>query len=71
MLLESHGAVVGPGGQSVFGDYLAFHYYDASNEEIPYFPTLGIQRLDWVDGWPVADQRSSCRRCRSSPRPRP
>lgn len=57
ILLEEHGAVVGPGGQSVFGDYLAFHYYDASNEEIPYFPTLGIQRLDWVDGWPVADQR--------------
>lgn len=57
ILLEDHGAVVGPGGQSVFGDYLAFHYYDASNEEIPYFPTLGIQRLDWVDGWPVTDQR--------------
>lgn len=57
ILLEEHGAVVGPGGQSVFGDYLAFHYYDASNEEIPYFPTLGVQRLDWVDGWPVADQR--------------
>lgn len=57
ILLEEHGAVVGPGGQSVFGDYLAFHYYDASNEEIPYFPTLGIQRLDWVDGWPVTDQR--------------
>lgn len=57
ILLEEHGAVVGPGGQSVFGDYLAFHYYDASNTEIPYFPTLGIQRLDWVDGWPVTDQR--------------
>ncbi|RZK91767.1 MAG: hypothetical protein EOO62_34045 [Hymenobacter sp.] len=29
--------MTGPGGQSVFGDYLAFHYYDASNELAPYF----------------------------------
>ena len=57
IVLDRHGAIVGPGGQSVFGDYLAFHYYDASNEAIPYFPTLGIQKLSWVDGWPVADQR--------------
>ncbi|GAB3175070.1 hypothetical protein GCM10027059_48260 [Myceligenerans halotolerans] len=55
ILLDAHGAVVGPGGQSVYDDVLAFHYYDASNEEIPYFPTLGLQRLDWVDGWPVVD----------------
>lgn len=67
ILLEEHGAVVGPGGQSVFGDYLAFHYYDASNEEIPYFPTLGIQRLDWVDGWPVADQRVELPRVAAGP----
>jgi arabinan endo-1,5-alpha-L-arabinosidase len=56
IVLDAHGAVVGPGGQSVFGDYLAFHYYDASNTAIPYFPTLGLQKLTWVDGWPVADQ---------------
>lgn len=56
ILLDKHGAIVGPGGQSVFGDYLAFHYYDASNAAIPYFPTLGIQKLAWVDGWPVTDQ---------------
>ncbi|RPF19670.1 glycoside hydrolase family 43 protein [Myceligenerans xiligouense] len=55
ILLDAHGAIVGPGGQSVDDDVLAFHYYDASNEEIPYFPTLGLQRLDWVDGWPVVD----------------
>ncbi len=54
-LLDTHGAVVGPGGQSVFDDVLAFHYYDASNEALPYFPTLGLQRLAWVDGWPVVD----------------
>ncbi len=56
IVLDRHGAVVGPGGQSVFGDYLAFHYYDASNTTAPHIPTLGLQRLDWVDGWPVADQ---------------
>lgn len=56
ILLDRAGAMVGPGGQSVFGDYLAFHYYDASNTAIPYFPTLGIQKLDWVNGWPVTNQ---------------
>lgn len=56
ILLDKHGAIVGPGGQSVAGDYLAFHYYDASNAAVPYFPTLGIQKLAWVDGWPVTDQ---------------
>ncbi|WP_251153419.1 glycoside hydrolase family 43 protein [Cellulosimicrobium sp. Marseille-Q4280] len=54
-LLDTHGAVVGPGGQSVFDDVLAFHYYDASNAQFPYLPTLGLQRLAWVDGWPVVD----------------
>jgi arabinan endo-1,5-alpha-L-arabinosidase len=56
VVLDSHGAITGPGGQSVFGDYLAFHYYDGSNQDIPYFPTLGLQKIDWVDGWPTFDQ---------------
>jgi arabinan endo-1,5-alpha-L-arabinosidase len=56
VVLDSHGAITGPGGQSVFGDYLAFHYYDASNEAVPYFPTLGLQKIDWVDGWPEFNQ---------------
>ena len=56
VVLDAHGAITGPGGQSVFGDYLAFHYYDGSNQDIPYFPTLGIQKIDWVDGWPVFNQ---------------
>lgn len=56
ILLADHGAIVGPGGQSLFGDVLAFHYYDAANEALPGYPTLGLQRLDWTaDGWPVAD----------------
>ncbi|WP_125777884.1 glycoside hydrolase family 43 protein [Antribacter gilvus] len=56
VILEAHGAMVGPGGQSVHDDVLAFHYYDALNEEIPFFPTLGLHRLGWEDGWPVVDQ---------------
>ncbi|SKC50466.1 glycoside hydrolase family 43 protein [Krasilnikoviella flava] len=56
VLLSSHGAVVGPGGQSVSDGVLAFHFYDGANAEIPGFPTLGLQRLDWEDGWPVVDQ---------------
>jgi len=53
VVLSSHGAIVGPGGQSVFGDYLAFHYYDASNKANPYYATLGIQKIKWVYGWPT------------------
>ncbi|MBB2923573.1 glycoside hydrolase family 43 protein [Cellulomonas cellasea] len=56
VVLDAHGAIVGPGGQSVADGYLAFHYYDASNEQIPFFPTLGIQKIAWVDGWPTFDQ---------------
>jgi arabinan endo-1,5-alpha-L-arabinosidase len=56
VVLDSHGAITGPGGQSVFGDYMAFHYYDGSNQDVPYFPTLGVQKIDWVDGWPTFDE---------------
>ena len=52
ILLETDGDVVGPGGQSVWGDTLAFHYYDAANAAAPYVPTLGLRTLLWVDGWP-------------------
>lgn len=52
VLLTSEGDRVGPGGQSVSGDMLAFHYYDAAADGIP---TLGILPLVWQDGWPRAD----------------
>lgn len=53
VLLAGQGERVGPGGQSVSGDYLAFHYYDGTDAADPYVPTLGIQHLGWVDGWPT------------------
>jgi arabinan endo-1,5-alpha-L-arabinosidase len=56
VLMESHGAMNGLGGQSVFGDYLAFHYYDRNNAAAPYIPTLGLQKMGWEDGWPTVDQ---------------
>ncbi|HEY9357270.1 MAG TPA: glycoside hydrolase family 43 protein, partial [Arthrobacter sp.] len=68
VVLDSHGAITGPGGQSVFGDYLAFHYYDGSNEEIPYFPTLGVQKINWVDGWPEFDQTVELPAVRNQPK---
>jgi arabinan endo-1,5-alpha-L-arabinosidase len=69
VVLDSHGAVTGPGGQSVFGDYLAFHYYDGSNQDIPYFPTLGLQKINWVDGWPAFDQTVELPEIRKQPKP--
>ena len=52
VLLETREDHVGPGGQSVFGDTLAYHYYDGANEASPYLPTLGLETISWVDGWP-------------------
>ncbi|GAB3674653.1 arabinan endo-1,5-alpha-L-arabinosidase [Streptomyces sparsus] len=54
-VLESHGRVVGPGGQSVMpdsdGDLLVYHYYDG--QDGGRFK-LGVNLLSWQGGWPVA-----------------
>lgn len=50
VVLTSEGSHVGPGGQSVSGDTLAFHWYDADADGIP---TLGLLPLTWRDGWPA------------------
>jgi arabinan endo-1,5-alpha-L-arabinosidase len=52
VLLTSDGSMIGPGGQSYDGGYLAFHYYDGAAHGAP---TLAIRQLAWTDdGWPVA-----------------
>ena len=52
-LLGTVGPMVGPGGQSVSRDHLAFHYYD---EALGGEFQLAIRRLAWTeDGWPVAE----------------
>jgi arabinan endo-1,5-alpha-L-arabinosidase len=50
-LLASDGGRVGPGGQSVSGTTLAFHYYA---EELDGAFRLGLAELEWTDGWPAA-----------------
>ncbi len=54
-VLESHGNVIGPGGQSIMpdadGDLLVYHYYDGADNGTP---KLGINLLNWSSGWPVA-----------------
>ncbi|EJD00720.1 glycoside hydrolase family 43 protein [Fomitiporia mediterranea MF3/22] len=51
LVLETHDAIVGPGGQDLLtdvdGPILVYHYYTAAG------PLLGINRLDFSSGWPV------------------
>lgn len=51
LLLETDGDRIGPGGQSVSGTHMAYHYYDSSlGGEFQ----LAIRELGWSeDGWPV------------------
>ncbi|WP_198961453.1 arabinan endo-1,5-alpha-L-arabinosidase [Pseudonocardia sp. MH-G8] len=50
-LLEAAGNRVGPGGQSVSEEIIAYHYYDASADGAP---RLALQPVVWGDdGWPV------------------
>ncbi|MFD7815536.1 arabinan endo-1,5-alpha-L-arabinosidase [Streptomyces sp. NPDC059785] len=54
-VLESHGSIIGPGGQSIMndvdGDLIVYHYYDGNDNGTP---KLGINLLNWSTGWPVA-----------------
>jgi arabinan endo-1,5-alpha-L-arabinosidase len=49
-LLESSGDRIGPGGESVSGGVIAYHYYDGTADGAP---KLGLRSLTWADdGWP-------------------
>lgn len=51
-VLETTGTMIGPGGQSVANDHLAFHFYD---QDLGGQFQLGLRKLTWTqDGWPVA-----------------
>ncbi|WP_217240523.1 arabinan endo-1,5-alpha-L-arabinosidase [Streptomyces sp. AC555_RSS877] len=54
-VLETHGSVIGPGGQSIMndsdGDLIVYHYYDGNDNGTP---KLGVNLLNWSSGWPVA-----------------
>lgn len=51
--LDARGSMRGPGGASVTGRTLAFHYYDAADNGTPH---LGLGRLAYRSGWPVPVQ---------------
>jgi len=54
-LLGTTGDRVGPGGQSVSDEVIAYHYYDASADGAP---RLGLQPVVWGDdGWPELSSR--------------
>jgi arabinan endo-1,5-alpha-L-arabinosidase len=48
--LDARGSMRGPGGESVAGGTLAFHYYDAADMGTPH---LGLGQLVFRDEWPV------------------
>jgi arabinan endo-1,5-alpha-L-arabinosidase len=52
VILSEQGSQFGPGGPSIAGDLLAYHYYDGSlNGDF----RLSIRRMVWSDdGWPIA-----------------
>ncbi len=50
VLRETAGNRIGPGGQSVSDEIIAYHFYDGKAKGAP---KLGLQRLTWgEDGWP-------------------
>ena len=49
LVLDTDGTRIGPGGQSVSGGLLAFHWYDG---EMDGQFRLGLLPLAWEDGWP-------------------
>ena len=51
VVLTTEGDRIGPGGQSVSGDMLAFHWYDGEQDGLF---RLGLLPLTWEDGWPAA-----------------
>ncbi|WP_407562299.1 arabinan endo-1,5-alpha-L-arabinosidase [Streptomyces sp. 184] len=54
LVLESHGDIIGPGGQDVIadvdGDLLVYHYYDARQNGAA---KLGLNLMSWDGGWPT------------------
>jgi arabinan endo-1,5-alpha-L-arabinosidase len=50
VILSENGTMFGPGGESLYGDLIAYHFYDGTaNGDI----RLGIRTVSWVDGWPL------------------
>ena len=57
-VLESHGTIYGPGGQSVYQDHslgwvLVYHYVDTTIGYSDGDKRLGINKISWSSGWPT------------------
>ena len=57
-VLGSHGVIYGPGGQCVYhdpqlGDVLYYHYFNTTLGYAEEYNLLGINVIDWKDGWPT------------------
>lgn len=50
VVLTTEGDNIGPGGQSLSGDMLAFHWYDGTQDGMF---RLGLLPVEWKDGWPT------------------
>jgi arabinan endo-1,5-alpha-L-arabinosidase len=50
VILSENGTMFGPGGESVYGDVMAYHFYDGTaGGDI----RLGIRTIPWANGWPT------------------
>ena len=50
VILSENGTMFGPGGESVYGDVMAYHFYDGTaGGDV----RLGIRTIAWIDGWPT------------------
>ncbi len=58
VVLTTQGDRIGPGGQSVSGGVLAFHWYDGAADGMF---RLGLLPLRWENGWPQVDWRATGR----------
>jgi arabinan endo-1,5-alpha-L-arabinosidase len=50
VILSENGTMFGPGGESLYGDLIAYHFYDGTvGGDI----LLGIRTIQWEGGWPT------------------
>jgi arabinan endo-1,5-alpha-L-arabinosidase len=51
VILSQQGTQFGPGGESIYGDFMAYHYYDGTADGDF---RLSIRKISWSEnGWPI------------------
>jgi arabinan endo-1,5-alpha-L-arabinosidase len=57
VVLQSSGNRIGPGGQSISGEHIAYHFYDARTDGAP---QLAVREVSWTEeGWPELTNAAS------------